>query len=127
MFPHRSSLLLSALFILSAVSGAQAEVPANDECSGAMPILQGSNAGDSTGATGAVASFGECDQPIVNDVWYALTCPPGGVARVTVTPTGFFASAALYDACGGDVLSCAQPPGHPSPAVVQTFNDSALE
>lgn len=120
----RGVLVCWVTLLLPMASTVQAAAPVNDECAGALLLNAGSNAGDSTGATGAVDSVGNCSQPIVNDVWYAFVCSPGSLGRVTVTPNLFFASAALYDTCGGNALSCAQPGGVPSPAVVQVFNDS---
>jgi hypothetical protein len=89
-----------------------ADVPVNDECSGALPITPGATAFVTFGATdGAVAPSSECIEgggsPSVRDVWFAYTPTVEGLASASTCglPITFDSAIEVYSgSCGALTL-----------------------
>jgi len=126
MLCYRQSVCVLAMAMLVSLR-AGAEVPVNDACANATVLSAGVTEGSNVEATGEGDLFGDCNQPVSNDLWYAVTCPANHYVDLTVTPDGFFAALAVYDGCGGQAIACDQPNGNPQPAYVRVLNSSAQE
>jgi hypothetical protein len=90
--------------------------PANDNCSGATPVVDGNNTVDTKLATFDTSipctRFGGLPGP---EVWYSYTAPTTGVRNFEIvsfrrtSPTSGAvrdSSLAIFSACGGTVLAC---------------------
>ncbi len=88
--------------------------PPNDECAGAIPVVNGLNLGlnNTTASDGVtVASCGVAGSPGHGDVWFAYVASCTGVVTaatcdVTGAPTLTDTLLSAYDACGGTELAC---------------------
>jgi hypothetical protein len=103
-----------AVLTLAIAAAAHAQ-PANDECTGAIAVVDGNNNVDNTGATTSVTLPGTClAYDAVNfvyagptfsgvDTWYSYTAPATGIRNFEIIndanspPTS---TLALYDSCG---------------------------
>jgi hypothetical protein len=84
-----------------------AQLPANDECVGAVPLVLGangpfSNAGATNSAGTATCGAGGNK----NDLWYSFTAFCPGVHSVSTGCGGYDTVVSVYDACGGLQLAC---------------------
>jgi len=94
-------------------------VPANDLCSSALPIGDGSHPFTTLGAAtdgpaDDLCNGGGLDQ-IDNDVWFTYLAPAGGVLTVGTCGSGFDTRLAVYDGAGcsapGMLLACSDDGG----------------
>jgi hypothetical protein len=83
--------------------------PANDQCSGALPIASGRTHGSTLGAELGIDST-PCGFQDVRDVWYTFAAPAAGVWTFdTAATTGMQGvSLAAYESCGGALITCAE-------------------
>jgi hypothetical protein len=89
------------------------EAPANNDCSGAIALVDGDNAVSTLGATttGPAGDFTACDnfgsEDIFNDVFYSYTATCDGDLTLSVCNTvDIDTRIAVYDACGGTMIAC---------------------
>ncbi|MFN0057807.1 MAG: proprotein convertase P-domain-containing protein [Planctomycetota bacterium] len=110
------------LIILILATSANAQ-PANDNCVGALPALEGLNAFNITSATDSAvpadgsACFGTLLGGLHHDLWWTWTAPESGILSVTTCGlAGFDTDLAIYSgacgalslvACNGDYSGCA--------------------
>jgi hypothetical protein len=82
--------------------------PVNDDCSGALEVLNGTPENGSNVAAVIGADITSCTSTDVYDVWYyfvATTTDPIWVTLCDVN-TDFDTGLAVFDACGGTELAC---------------------
>ena len=87
-------------------------VPANNDCSNAQVVTSGFVNVDNTGATTTGSEIDPCGdigeaRQIYQDLWYSITATQSGTLTVsTCNATTLDTVIAVYDGCGGNVLSC---------------------
>ena len=89
------------------IISAGAEPPANDECTGALPILVGSTAFDTAGASGttrACTKFGNAN--IYNDIWFNYESVGDGNCTISTCGASFDTKIAVFDGCSGALVAC---------------------
>ncbi|MEM7204506.1 MAG: VCBS repeat-containing protein [Planctomycetota bacterium] len=98
--------------LVFAVATSALALPAQDECTSAIPIQLGATFGSTQGATTSPVT-GSCGAPMANDVWCSYTAPADQTVRVATCPgTGggvaFDTCLAVFSgSCGGLVeLAC---------------------
>ncbi|MBM3989187.1 MAG: hypothetical protein FJ294_14670 [Planctomycetes bacterium] len=93
----------TALFDNWSVSAAP-QAPVNNACANASVLNYGTTIGTTILATNDGAS--NCD-PTGNDVWYAYTAPSvGGELSITSCGSAIDTVVSMYDACGGNLITC---------------------
>ncbi len=81
--------------------------PPNDECTGALPLIDGTNALSSTGATATAGPAFTCG-PAGADVWFSYTATCTGVATFSLCPpavTDFDAILSVYTGTCGALVA----------------------
>ena len=95
MFLLKRCLLSIVLLCIPLVASAQA---ANDDCSAATEVGEGSHPYDLTSST--LDGPDDCDGNMLNDVWFSYTASAGGIATIsTCAQTG---SCLLYTSDAAD-------------------------
>jgi hypothetical protein len=89
----KRSLSIAVLAAALCVSGATAQAPVNDDCSGAIPVTLGTNPGGCMTFSNAMATtsggYPAICNTISSDVWYSFTPNTTGAYQIdTNTPTG---------------------------------------
>ncbi|MCC6952275.1 MAG: hypothetical protein IT433_12635 [Phycisphaerales bacterium] len=72
--------------------------PANDECAGAFPAVDGSNSYDTSGSTTSAGNGSPCGA-IGTDVWFSWTASCGGITTVSTCGQTVDTAIAVYDNC----------------------------
>ncbi|MFZ2872990.1 MAG: DVUA0089 family protein [Phycisphaerales bacterium] len=72
--------------------------PANDECAGAFPAVDGSNSYDTSGSTTSAGNGSPCGA-IGTDVWFSWTATCGGTTTVSTCGQTVDTAIAVYDNC----------------------------
>ena len=104
--------------------------PANDECSGAIPVeMDQYYQGETYGATNDSTS--SCGTDDTKDVWYKYTAADDGTVVFTIYPNDYnspFYTAAVFDGCGGTPaeLACAtyEGGGEGDPRTILVLEDA---
>lgn len=78
--------------------------PANDDCTGAIPIGLGTTTGTNVGATNSPQT-GNCGF-MGAEVWYAFTVPCSGKFIVDTCGSSFDTEIAVFDNCPGNQIGC---------------------
>jgi hypothetical protein len=92
---------IAAAGIMAATAGATQAQPANDECTGATPVVDGNNPVDNFAYAGPNFSG--------VDTWYAYTAPATAIRSFEILNDANsppVSTLALYDTCGGTLLAC---------------------
>jgi hypothetical protein len=84
------------------------EVPANDECAGAIAVGLGVNGPFSmTAASTSAGPAPTCQTTNFNDLWFSFTAPVTGTLKMDTCGSSIADTVlAVYDACGGVQLAC---------------------
>ncbi|MEM7200030.1 MAG: VCBS repeat-containing protein [Planctomycetota bacterium] len=85
-----------ALRLTSPLLGLASLLPAQDECTAAIPIAAGTTFGSTVGATTSPVT-GSCGAPMENDVWYAYTSPADNIVRASTCSAA--GGGAVFDSC----------------------------
>lgn len=78
--------------------------PANDDCSGAQAVGEGTVSASTIFAGGGGGSTCNGNDPA--DIWYVYTPTATGTARASLCASNFNTTLAIYDACGGSEIAC---------------------
>lgn len=91
-------------------------IPENDECSGAIALVDGPNEGTTfqatySGVTSEVSCSSSSGIAVRNDVWYTYTVPNNGIVTLSTCGASFNSRLNLWDggscpSSGGPLLAC---------------------
>jgi len=101
--PSIDGFLQIGELVLHGVAGPA--LPANDNCTGALPLVAGANSGANFNATGT--DITDCGVGDSADVWFSYTPDASGLVEVnTFGPGTLNTTLAVYGSCGGAALGC---------------------
>ncbi len=117
---HTSRFLLAVGAAIAATSAAYAQ-PANDLCTAAQVVTEGSSTpGDNTGASGA--DITSCTFGDTLDVWFSFTPAAAGIYQIDTLGSALDTSVSVFDVCDGTELACNDDSGSLQSAVQVTLS-----